>query len=88
MDDRPVIITPRRIAGRAFAEWFIDLAHGDPVAWSVCCGLLVFVAIILVLGAWFLWNRKQAKDAFKKKVAEKRKKEDQEFKASKKTKEI
>jgi type VI protein secretion system component VasK len=88
MNDRPQIITPRRIVARGFVEWFADLANGDPVAWSICCGFILFVAVIAILGAFFLWQRKKAKDAFKKKVAEKRKKEDQEFKASRKTKEI
>ena len=88
MDDRPVIVSPRRIMARSIGEFFADLARGDLVAWSVCLGLLVFFAIIAVAGAWFIYRRKQAQDAFNKKVAEKRKKEAGQYKASKKTKEI
>ena len=88
MDDRPVIVTPRRLVARSFAEFFVDLARGDLVAWTICLGLMLFFAIIAVMGAWFLYRRKQAQDAFKKKVAEKRKKEAGQYKASKKAKEI
>jgi hypothetical protein len=86
MENRPV--GPRRVVAHAFVEWFADLGRGDPVAWAVCFGLLLFFAVIAVLGAWFIWRRKRVRDAFQKRVAEKRKKEDKEFKASRKTKEI
>lgn len=88
MDDKAVIIAPRRVASHAFVEFFRDLLAGDLVALSVCFGLVLLVAVISALGAWFLWQRKQAADSFKKRIAEKRKKESEEFKASKKPKEI
>ncbi len=86
MDDRPR--SPGGVIGRAFANFFRDLLAGDLVALGICFGLVLFVAAIFALGAWFLWQRHQAAEQFKRKVAEKRKKEDAQYKASKKPKEI
>ena len=78
----------RGIRNRAFAEFFADLFAGELVAVVLCLGFLLFLAVLAAFGGWFLWSRKAAADAFRKKVADKRKKEAQQYKASKKTKEI
>ena len=72
----------------ALAEFFRDLFAGEPVAICLCLGFVLFLLFLAIVGAWFLWSRKVANDAFRKKVAEKRKKESQQYKASKHTKEI
>jgi len=77
-----------RLIRYAFVEFFADLLHGDLVAVGICLGFTVFVLLIGAFGAWFLWQRKLAADRFRKKVADKRRKEDEQYKASKKTKPI
>ena len=74
--------------GRAFGNFFRDLLAGDLVALGICFGLVMLVVVIAALGAWFLWQRQQAAEKFKSKVAEKRRKEDEQYKASKQPKEI
>jgi len=77
-----------RLIRYAFVEFFRDLLNGDVVALGICLGFTLFVLVIGACGAWFIWQRKQAGDRFRKKVADKRRKEDEQYKASKKTKPI
>lgn len=77
-----------RLVRYAFHEFFRDLVRGDLVAIGICLGFTLFVLVIVLFGAGFLWQKKQRDDAFKKKVEVKRKKEDEQYRASKKTKEI
>ncbi|MSQ93190.1 MAG: hypothetical protein EXR98_01395 [Gemmataceae bacterium] len=86
MDERPRSISGA--IGLAFGTFFRDLFAGDLVAIGICLGLVVFVAVIAALGTWFLLQRKQSAEQFKKKVAAKRKKEDEQYKASKDAPEI
>jgi hypothetical protein len=81
-------VVRRRLLGEAFRDFFSDLFAGDLVAIAIVVGFLLFLAVIAVLGAWFIWQRKRTADAFRQRVAEKRKKEKGEYKASKKAKEI
>ena len=77
-----------RLVRYAFAEFFRDLLAGDLMAIGICLGFTLFLVVIGVLGAWFLWQRKLAADKFRKKVADKRKREDEQYKASKNSKQI
>ena len=76
------------VTRRAFAEFFRDLLAGDAVALGICFGFVVFFLILAALSGWIVWNRQQTAEKFRKKTAAKRKKEDEQYKASKKTKEI
>jgi len=76
------------LRNRSITDLFGDLFSGNPVALCLCFGFILFVLAIAAAGVWFWWSRKSADDAFKKRVAEKRRKEDEEYMGSKKTKEI
>jgi hypothetical protein len=88
MNDKIRVVTPAEAIARAFANFFRDLLSGDVVAVSICFGVVMMVAVIVALGAWFVWQRKKTDEKFKKKVAAKRKKEDEQYKASKDAPEI
>lgn len=77
-----------RLGIASFFMLFRDAANGDPVAIVILLGMFLFLAAILAFGAWVLWKRKQDAENFRKKVEAKRKKEDGQYKASKKVKEI
>ena len=56
------------LVGRGFAAFFRDLANGDTVAICIALGMLAFLVVLAILGAWILWSRKKAADEHQKKI--------------------